>query len=322
MNIRVKNIVAALLVLFGVLIYWGFSHKNRKQNEIINGRMPHFIARNSTGTEIDSKKLLGKFVYLQFVDIQRQEDMNLFETMYQNWKNEDLVILVVGDNLQPNIKINGNFLADITILTDLRKTFSQIFDISSTANKYFLFDKLGKLICSGENSIGYERVLKIQLLKHIKKCLLSPLELAGLKEDINRVTASKANREINVDENREYCIVSLFNLFCNSCSSGPIIDLLKRISKERENVQVIGVLSATYYGHGDLQTIISQSQVEFPVIIADNELDKKWSLLIKKYNNYELNGVLFLINKDGEILKMAYPGCNCYGEFIKHVNDL
>ena len=284
--------------------------------------MPHFIMKSRNRTDIDSKRTRGRFVYLQFVDTQRSEDTSLLEDVYRNWKNEDLLIIVIGDNLRQYLKWEEDKVDRILILSDEEKSIRLKFDISPAANQYFLFDKLGRLICSGENSRGYEQALKIQLLRHIKERFLSEPEVRRLKDDVDAVRTSIKDTGINLNGNAAYYIVSLFNIFCNSCTSGPIINDLKRVSKERKDIQVIGVLSGAYYVPGDLKALISQSQAGFPLIIADGELDNKWRMLIEEFNKYELNGIFFLMNEQGYILKTAYPGCSCYNEFFKYVNSL
>jgi len=113
---------------------------------------------------------------------------------------------------------------------------------------------------------------------------------------------------------RDYFIIALFTDFCDSGNTGYLIKELDDISKYNE-IEVTGLLYSNYYNYQQLGALLSQSNISFPVILSDDNLNMEWDKLIKKYNDKSLNNIIFMIDKTGKILKAFHPSIIDWNEF-------
>ncbi|RLE01109.1 MAG: hypothetical protein DRJ11_10375 [Candidatus Aminicenantes bacterium] len=127
-------------------------------------------------------------------------------------------------------------------------------------------------------------------------------------------------QEKNSHENN-FLLIGLFTSFWNSCLSGILIEKMRELARI-SNIKVFGILNSDYYQEDDLIAIKSQSGVEFPLYISDEQLRQKWSKYIKEFREDELNNIIIVLEKTGKILKIFHKNCNCYNEFFTFIRDL
>ena len=66
----------------------------------------------------------------------------------------------------------------------------------------------------------------------------------------------------------------------------------------------------------------SQLKIFHPVILADDELNTRWNFLKKQYREDYLTDIIFITEKSGKILKVAYRTRNCLPSFFDYVYSL
>lgn len=58
------------------------------------------------------------------------------------------------------------------------------------------------------------------------------------------------------------------------------------------------------------------------IIIADGLLSQTWNRLIEEYCDNELTDLIFIIDKEGNILRFADRNCNCYKELFEYIEQI
>jgi len=85
---------------------------------------------------------------------------------------------------------------------------------------------------------------------------------------------------------------------------------------------ILCILNRSKFRDKDIPILKSQLKIDFPTIIADYNLNKKWDSLIKRYNEDLLTDIIFLLDESGKIIKVADRTCKCLPSFFNHVNSL
>ena len=84
----------------------------------------------------------------------------------------------------------------------------------------------------------------------------------------------------------------------------------------------MSILNADFYKPEDINSLKSQSGIDFPIIIADKLLNQKWSSLIHEYRENDLTDIIFIVNKFGNIERIYDNNCKCGTSFFNYMNSL
>jgi len=97
--------------------------------------------------------------------------------------------------------------------------------------------------------------------------------------------------------------------------------MLKTIYSRGTGKDRVLLVLSNEYTETDIKIFKSQLQVEFPVIIADEILIRKWQALIDEYSKTELNDLAFSIDSSGKIDQVLDPNCgSCVEPFWDEIS--
>ncbi|MBC7349700.1 MAG: hypothetical protein H5U05_06985 [Candidatus Aminicenantes bacterium] len=255
------------------------------------------------------------FIYLQLLRSNNENDVTFFSKLINNFDAENLKLIIVSDNPSIIKKIPNSpnfYFADFNELSSQDK--KKLYDM-----QYYIFGPGYKLLTAGNTLENYEYTVKIYLMQFIKNISFKVDEILSGKNifDLKHFNLLKSIVEHSP---RDYFMVALFTDFCDSCNTGYLIKKLDNISKYNE-IEVIGILYSNYYSYQQLNALISQSNLSFPVILSDDNLNMEWDKLIKRYNDKLLNNIIFVTDRKGNILKAFQPSITDWNEFEGFVLD-
>ncbi|MCP2519369.1 hypothetical protein NLC26_01600 [Candidatus Aminicenantes bacterium AC-708-M15] len=329
---KIKEIfrfIIAFAIIIAVLI---IIQLFKKGNNIIESqfnskkfimKLPKFDSMDVRGKLVKSENFKGKNLYVQFVDPLDFDDIDLIKKIYVNWKDENLEIVVITKDFERFKARSGIGTEDIIVLANDYEKLKSKFNSPQCCGTYYLFNKSGRVIAAGKNVIGYENGVKVFLKQLIRNEYFSMSNFIRANENIKNIEWFDQIAEIIEKEDKRYFIFSLFTSFCESCLSGAIINNLKKIySKNKNFIYVMCILNADFHTKEDIESLRSQSGINFPIVIADSLLNQKWVSLIHEFREADLTDIVFIVDKTGKILKVYHRNCNCYKSFFDFVNSL
>ena len=317
---------AAIFILVLIII------KFKKERDIVKydipprkmiTELPQFNFSDISGSLVKSEDFKGKNLYVQFVDPLDFDDVSMIKNVYSNWKDDDLYFIVITNDIEKiKLKIGIDLKNNIVISNNYEKLKSK-FNSPAHSGTYHLFNGSGYIVAAGNNYVGYERGVKVFLNQLIKNKYFSISDFIRASENIENIEWFSEFANIIDEEEKDCFIVSMFTTFSADCGRNRIINTLQKIySQNLNSVYVSAILNADFNKKEDINSLKSQSKVDFSLIIADQKLNKKWSSLIYEFRETDLTDIVFIMDKSGEILKISDRSCRCYDEFFRFVDSL
>jgi len=322
----IKIILAVFIFLFAIIIIQFIKKSDIGFQSGRLTKLPSFRFVDSSENSISNKYFKGKNLYIQFVNPLDKDDLELLKDIYSQWEEIDLSILVATkdfEQLKAKVDKAGIDLKRITVLEKDYNKFKSILRASDIRTNY-LFNGDGNLVFSGYNYNGYEQGIKYFLNRLIKNKYFKLSDFVIKGKNINEFPWLKCVTEIMENENKEYCLVSLFTSICNSCASGAIIRKLNNLcAQNRKSLAILSILSDKYYKKEDIIGLKTQLKIRLPVFVADETLGKKWNFLIKEYGEKDLNNLMFILDKSGMVIEVVEPNCSdCFSLFFERIESL
>lgn len=323
-KIKHIQIIAGILIFIVIIIFINIRRKEGPQRSSLKiTKLPKFVSVDINGMEVNSKDFRGKNLFIQFVNPDNVGDVDLIKLVYSSWKNENLEIMIITNDLE---RFKSKFEVDskktILVTKDYEKLKS-MFHSSTREGDYYLFNGSGDLIDTNKNYVGYDKGVKIFLMQLVKKDYFSFSDFIEENENIRNFPWLQQIERIINNKKKEYFMISLFTSFCGTCNSGPIINAMDKFhSKNKNSFYVLSILNNDFNNEEDIKSLISQSKINYPIVIAEQMLNKKWTDLINKYREQDLTNIVFIIDKSGKILKILHPNCNCYKKFFNFLYSL
>lgn len=281
--------------------------------------LPKFNTVDIDGNQVRSSYLQGRNIYIQFVDQEYLDDIELFSAVYHNWRDENIRFLAITNNIENfKEKIASND-RDIVVVNrdyeDLKRKFVSPFGSST----HYIVDENGNIFSYGKNSDGYEKGPKVFLKQLIKNEYFSISDFIKVNENVKEISWLEQVEDILRNNKKDYYIVSLFTKICDTCSGGLSIGVLKKkYSERKDTIYIIGLLHNSY-SEDDLSILKSQLEINFDMSRADNILSEKWDSLISQFREDDLTDIVFIMDKSGRILKVMDRSCRCSDEFYDYV---
>ena len=323
-KIKHLQIITGIFIFIVVIIFSSIKRKEEShQSSFKLTELPKFEAIDINGRKVKNSDVKGRNLYIQFINSSFPPDLFLLEDVYSKWCNEDLHFLgIVSDSTNLNLK--SRFSSNN--ITFIEKNYSDLcskFNLSPDIGFYFLVNKKGVVINAGKNDLGYEKGPKVFLQELIKGDFFSISELIIENKYINEFDwLAQINGLIKDNRDKEYFIISLFTKICDSCAGGKIIQALKIMHRYgNDSIYIMSVLNRKFNSE-DIINLKSQLKIPYLVILADNKLNIKWDSLIKRYREDFLTDIIFILDKSGKILKVAYRTCKCYPPFFDYMHSL
>lgn len=315
------KVISAAVIFIIALIFIQFIKKSdtniiQKSSKGNITKLPNFETLDVTGNPLRLKDFKGKNFYVQFVNPLDFDDLDLIKTVYEKWIRKDLKFIAITNDLK-QFKSKINFRDnDVIILSDKEGKLINKFNSSYSRSNFYLFDKNGRIITSGFNDKGYEDGIKVHLNWLIYKKKFSISDFVPVTKNIHEIEWFKKINDYLLKQNKRFYIIAMFNSFCTSCFGGLILEKLRNIfSLNAKNAEIVIFLTRDYT-ELDIKNFKSQLNVDFSVHRADIKLDERFNYLSDEYHKSELNNIVFAIDKNGTILKVAYKNCNCYKDFF------
>lgn len=316
---KIFRTLAILLILISALILAEFRRKRElpDKRDVLRA-WPNFIAEDVSGREIRGSDYSKGIRYVQFVGLADNNNIDLLESVYSLWANRSDIFVVFKNYDLAKKQIDGRFPGAVIIHDqdgDLFKLFG-----STKYGKHFVFNRDGEVAFSADNNVRYEKGVKksLQLVVDNKQFRISEF----LQEGKN-IRGDPLFRQIPEAIDRrgcEYLIVSMISSFCESCNSGPLIELLKRLDFESTWRDSILLILSREHSEADVEVLKSQLHVDFPTIIAGSELDKKWKELGSVYTENDVNNLVFVVDRSGKVTRVLDSQCkNCGKSFWRWI---
>jgi hypothetical protein len=289
----------------------------------LNSIMPAFKTVDINNAPLNRNTFLGKLSIFQFMDMRDPSDLYfanmLMESEFINDIN--LFIIVKGPIIEIN-PLNHRSPSNVHISND-SLLFSNTFNNIFTKNAFIVFDESGKAILFGKSTDRFDCKGKILLLNKLRAKYFSISDLVPLKKNLNEISWLSFLRPYLNNAHTEYLVVALFNRVCSSCSGGPLIEKLNGLHSSKKNkVRFVSILSNSY-NKIDIENLYQTNIFNHTVVLADDYLSFKWNNLIKEYCDILFSDIVFLVSKDGTILKIASIDCdNCYDNLFKYISQL
>lgn len=323
LKIRNRKFIFCTLILMVALIVIYFRKKNA--NPIKNGeliRLPAFVSTDIDGNKIKKADFRGKYLYVQFIRPIDENNIELFNKVYSNWKKKDLRFLIISkkyDQIKSNINIDSN--KQVIFISEYDK-FKSLFDAPEYGSHY-LFNSSGQKLFHEKNYIEYETGIKKHLVQSIDKDNFSISKFIKKNENISNMDWFDQLSQIIQKEKHEYYIISMFSFVCDSCAQGTIIEWQKFIhSKSKKSTYVLIILSDKY-DKNDITILKSQLRIPFQVVIANGLLSQKWDSFIDHYSESEINSIVFIMDNSGHILEVLDPNCKtCWKPFFNRLEAM
>ena len=287
--------------------------------------LPEFSSVDIFGNKIDSSSLKGKKTFIQFIDPNSESQRKTLKKVYQNTKNDNLTIMaIVKDSESHMFDIFMDemrfAIGDIYIVTKDYEKHKEIFNASPCCETFHLFDKSGNLVLT---DISW-KLLKIKtgtLLERLNNKELTVLSYIKSGKNIKELEGfEQIFRLIEKNEKNKNFIISMFTNICIDCPSGNLVNELKKSYKQLNQSVDFHVILSDSYNENDINNLKELLKIEFPVIIADENLMKKWIWLTLGIEESKISNIVFLLDKKGKITRVMKP--NQYKEFFNYINYL
>lgn len=309
----------SILIVFAILVQLR-RDINRRNDNIDN--LPLFIIKDNYKRTIDSHNYLGKCTYIQFIYSKDPNDIRLLESVYSNWKDEEInIILISNEKIENILRINMS-LRNRVIMIPNNDLLHKLFKVKEEIGVYFIFDKAGKLIYMGNSNDNYECKAKIYLKRLIRNERFDIEGFINPKQNIYSSEILSNIAWIIRKENREICILSFFNKICDTCSGGRLIERMNELYSQKGNKILILSIISDKYNKEDVEKLRQQMDIKYQILNADGLLSQTWNRLIEEYCDNELTDLIFIIDKEGEILRYADRNCNCYKELFEYIENI
>jgi hypothetical protein len=274
------------------------------------------------GRKIEIKDLTARPTLLLFLNTNRDDDLILFHKVFAEWHARGLNLVLVASDpgsifTQPAVSADG-----VWYFSDDSREISACFRVSYENSSFILFDRRGDQLSAGDNTIGYELGLRIDLRRSLG--MRPPLRevFAPVGHFIKDIDWLKDMRSVSSNPESQGSILVFLNAFCETCNSWVILERLKEfVMPGRAVIKPVLVLSADF-SLQDRQNFEARYSPGFPVLIAGGALADKLRFLREEYFHAELNNIMVLLSKEGEIISSADAGCGCYQDILKRAEEI
>ena len=284
--------------------------------------IPVFESVDETGNSIKSSDFKEKNLYVQFIDSNSMDDIDLFKEVFLNWIKEGLIIIAIPNDTPKFLESSGIYPDEIVVLPSSEYLkMKWAFKAPSCCGSFFLFNTAGQLAKTDFNQKGYEEIKKY-LNQLMKNKIFQVSYYFKENEYIKDNVWLSFYWQIIGKENKSYSIVAIFNSICNECLSGGIVHKLANLySGNRDRLYVLGIVPDDYKDN-DIENLKNFLNIEFQIERADPNLKNKWDALIAEYSEAELTNIILLLDKDGKLIKSTNNDQNNLKEFFVYVSSL
>lgn len=287
--------------------------------------LPGFEALNSNGNITRSEDFQGKILYVQFVDTGNADDIDLIESVYHNWSDSNLAFLVISPQSEKFRQYVAIEVDERITLSSEYKKFKTIFQAPECCETFYLFDPAGKLVKTGTNSSGYEKGIKTELNRLLKNKVFTISNFIAENENLKNLYWLAQCRQIVEKEGKDgknYVIFCLLRSVCDTCFSGLLVQRLNQLQERCQNrARVISIVPMDF-SDTDIENLQQFLGVKFQVQRADPALEEMWKSQIDEFRETDLTNILFLVDQNGTVVKVAGNDPVYIQEFFIYTDSL
>lgn len=279
---------------------------------------PEFSAVDIFGNIVNPSILKGTNVFVQFINPKLEDQIKLLKNVYFEFKNQALLMVVFTEDFQKLNEEIGYALTRMFVITDDYEKFKKIFQVPSCCENFYLFDKSGNLVVTDFNWKGYKEGIKTHLMSLVEKKKFSIYHFIELEKNIRDIDwFEQLWKIIDREKTYNYYLISMFTRVCMNCPSGWIIDSLKELYKLSNNSIYFLIILSDNFSENDVRNFKVNLGIKFSVIKADRKLANKWDHLLEEFRESDLNNIVFLIDKHGQVLSAMQS--NYQEEFFNYL---
>lgn len=288
-----KKLVAIFFVTLIVLIFilsW-------KSQSDVKKYLPNFHAYSVKGETLISHSL-NKNVFVIFITSKEPYHIELLRAVYEKYYKSGLeIIAIISDS---SIYSSLDVFPEIWIIIDRKDRYLNLFDARSCCGRHYLYDSNHRLIVAGNNTVRYEDGVKVYLQQVIDhrtfhySMLLPDNNIAdnGMFSDIWENLGA---------QNKENYFIFMISDVCMACPiSKKIFDLSLAANRSRDSLEGIIIVSSDF-SDTDIKNFETQWNTGLQILRATGDLADHWDLLINEYRREDVNGILLLIDADGDV---------------------
>jgi hypothetical protein len=288
---------------------------NRAQQTVPN-LFPVFNEKDINGKPLQRSDFIGKHIYVQFVDSNSIDDIDLLDKVFLNWIDEKLSIIVIPKDYEKFKSRVGIQLEEVTVFAHDYRKMQQIFNAPACCESFFIYDTTGRLVKSGYNTEGYGEGVKSELARLIKKETFEMASLISENENIENIRWLEQCRRSMIKNPHEYHIISMMTSICNTCLSGALVNKMVRLHMKKDPRLRIVTYVPEDYTDVDIKNLKKVLGIRYHVERAEGELQTEWHNQIQRYSEKHLTNIIMLVDKKGTILKVAHNDNSSLREFF------
>jgi len=319
---KIIKYIAGIVILISVLVFIFVKREtaNSSFKKELN-QLPKFNVLDVRGNDVKSSDFKGKNVYLQFIDPIDPDDIDLAKKIYWEWKDRGLQIVFVTKEYSQFVKKTNFQLNDTIAIHNNYERLKELFHSPIHVGSFHLFNTNGKIISQGNNRGAYEKMLRSSLNEIIYGKSFSISDFIKETTNIHSVNWLEQIGSVIRQGNEDFYLISLHTKICDSCSGGMVIRELKIILQRYSNqVRVVSLLPRTF-SENDIVSLKKQLNIEYPILIADDSLNQKWSGFIQLFSEDMLSDIIVFVDKMGNIMEVVDKKCNCTKQFFTYINN-
>ena len=209
-----------------------------------------------------------------------------------------------------------------SLITEEYEEFKQLFAIPECCEQFMIFDLEGDLLVNENIYIESYKVVRNLLNKKLKGIDYSITKYLPANSNIRNYKWLEQISAIQQSRDEEYYLISMFIEICSGCSSGSIMERLKKTHLEKKEFIYHLAFVPKSFTENDINNLKSEFNLRFTIVNADEQFNNKWNQLIEEYGQSNLTNIVFLIDKAGTVLRTMDGNCSCIEEFFSHIKSL
>jgi hypothetical protein len=297
--IPTMGVIASAMILF--LLYERGIIREGRVRTLQGNIFPSFIASDIQGEKIASTDFLKKCTYVQISNLNTKSDALLLSRIESTYGDKLNILMMLVAPVNPAEWRSHKLTRFISSENShLRKLFP-----AREYGFFYFYNARGQLIDSGGIQAGFERRIKRLLDWHVmNKKFEQNMMIPKLGGHLAEYHWLRQLEQLASNQPQPYYLFGLFSSICDSCSSGFLINMLKRIRAQAgDELGVWGILSPEYTSD-DVSCLVTQLSLNFPVDVADSPLGSKWNELGATYTMNDISEIIFITDRVGKVIEI------------------
>lgn len=270
--------------------------------------IPKFITSDNIGYRLDSSSLIGKNVYIQFVDPRSDSQIESLIMVSQEYKAGDFKVLAIIR--ETSLIILDRFLSKIHeireyihIITDNYGQLKQLFCAPACCETFYLFNSQGILITTGFTWKLFDRGTLMPFNKLRANPEYSIIESVQPGTNINDITwLGCVFKYLEDEQDYDYHLVAMFSDICIGCLNGLIIDELKKAHTKLSKSISFLIIVPDKYTDNEIVNMKTALKISIKMTRADRPLSEAWTLLIENHDEGIGKNIIFMMDNKGVVI--------------------